>query len=77
LEGNTNVKIHPGTQPREIVKLKGKGMPRFRGYGRGDLLVRVNIAVPDKLTAHQRALLEELAKEFEQNVRVKSRKLRF
>jgi molecular chaperone DnaJ len=77
LEGNTSVKIHPGTQPREIVKLKGKGMPKFRGYGRGDLLIRVNITVPDKLTPHQRALLEELAKEFEQNVRVKSRKLRF
>ena len=77
LEGNTNVKIHPGTQPGEIAKLKGKGMPRFRGYGRGDLLIRVNIAVPDKLTPHQRELLEELAKEFEQNVRVKSRRLRF
>jgi molecular chaperone DnaJ len=77
LEGNTNLKIHPGTQPRETVKLKGKGMPRFRGYGRGDLLVRVNIAVPDKLTPHQKTLLEELAKEFEQNVRVKGRKLRF
>jgi len=76
LDGSTNVKIRPGTQPGEIIKLRGKGMPRFRGYGSGDLLVRVDIAVPEKLTEHQRALLEELANEFDQNVQPKKRKLR-
>jgi DnaJ-class molecular chaperone len=38
-------------------------MPRFRGYGRGDLLVRIGLSVPEKLTASQRALLEQLSKE--------------
>jgi molecular chaperone DnaJ len=51
-------------------------MPRFRGYGRGDMLVRVYIAVPEKLTEQQRVLLEQLAKEFDQNVKPKSRRLR-
>ncbi len=77
LDGDANVKIRSGTQPGEIVKLKGKGMPRFRGYGKGDLLVRVGISVPEKLTQQQRALLEHLAKEFDQNVESKNRKLRF
>lgn len=63
LDGNTDVKIPRGTQPGEIVKLKGKGMPRLRRYGRGDLLVRVDISVPRKLTKRQKTLLEELAKE--------------
>ena len=35
----------------EIIRLKGKGMPRFRGYGKGDLLVRVGITVPKRLAA--------------------------
>jgi molecular chaperone DnaJ len=77
LDGNTIVKIREGTQPGEIIKLKGKGMPRFRGYGRGDLLVLVNVSVPEKLTHQQRTLLEELAKEFDQKVRPKNRILRF
>ena len=38
-------------------------MPRFRGYGRGDLHVRIGVSVPEKLTAPQKALLEQLAKE--------------
>ena len=76
LEGNTNVKINSGTQPGEIIRLRGKGMPKFRGYGRGDLLVRVDVDVPEKLTDKQRALIEDLAKEFDQNVR-KNRRLRF
>jgi molecular chaperone DnaJ len=77
LEGPATVKIHAGTQPGEVIRLKGKGMPRFRGYGKGDLLVRVGVAVPEKLTQHQRALLEELAKELNQDVQSKSRRFRF
>jgi molecular chaperone DnaJ len=76
LEGNTNIRIRSGTKPGEIIRLRGKGMPRLRGYGRGDMLVRVDIAVPEKLTPQQRALLEQLAKEFDQDVKPKSRRLR-
>jgi molecular chaperone DnaJ len=52
-------------------------MPRFRGYGKGDLLVRVGISVPEKLTSKQRELLEQLAEEFDQDVKSKSRGFRF
>jgi molecular chaperone DnaJ len=77
LEGPITVKIHPGTQLGEVIRLKGKGMPRFRGYGKGDLLVRIGISVPEKLTQQQRTLLEQLAKEFDQDVQPKSHKFRF
>jgi DnaJ-class molecular chaperone len=40
------------------------------------MLIRVNIAVPEKLTEQQRNLLEQLAREFDQNVKAKSRRLR-
>jgi molecular chaperone DnaJ len=77
LEGPTAVKIHSGTQVGEVIRLKGKGMPRFRGYGKGDLLIRIGIPVPEKITSQQRALLEQLAKEFGEGVQPKARKLRF
>jgi molecular chaperone DnaJ len=77
LEGPITVRIHPGTQPGEVIRLKGKGMPRFRGYGKGDLLARVGISVPEKLTQQQRALLEQLAKEFNQDIQPRSRKFHF
>jgi molecular chaperone DnaJ len=73
LDGPTNIKIRPGTQVGEVVTLRGKGMPRFRGYGRGDLLIRIGISVPEKLTASQRELLEQLAKEFGSEVSKKSK----
>jgi len=69
LDGPATLKIKPGTQAGETMRLRGKGMPRFRGYGKGDLLVRVGISVPEKLTAKQRALLEQLAEEFNQDVK--------
>ncbi|NLF87683.1 molecular chaperone DnaJ [Candidatus Bathyarchaeota archaeon] len=75
LEGPATVKVHPGTQVGEVFTLRGKGMPRFRGYGRGDLNVRVGISVPEKLTASQKGLLEQLAKEFGTDAG-KSRKFR-
>jgi molecular chaperone DnaJ len=76
LEGPTTVKIHPGTQVGEVITLKGRGMPRFRAYGKGDILVRIGISVPEKLTPQQRMLLEELAKEFNSEVQ-KSHKFHF
>ena len=76
LEGDSTIKIQPGTQPGQVLRLRGKGMPRFRGYGRGDMLVRVNVAVPERLTSQQKALLEQLAKEFDQDVKPKGRSIR-
>jgi molecular chaperone DnaJ len=77
LDGSATVKIKPGTQAGENIRLKGKGMPRFRGYGKGDLLVRVGISVPEKLTFKQRALLEQLAEEFNQDIKSKKGIFRF
>ncbi len=76
LEGPTTVRVRAGTQVGDVITLRGKGMPRFRGYGRGDLFVRVGIAVPEKLTASQKALLEQLAKELGTDVS-KNRKFHF
>lgn len=68
LSGNAGVKISRGTRSGDIVKLEGKGMPKLNGRGRGDLLVRVDVSVPKKLTKKQKMLIEELAKEFRQEV---------
>jgi molecular chaperone DnaJ len=77
LDGSATVKIKSGTQAGETIRLRGKGMPRFRGYGKGDLLVRVGISVPEKLTAKQRDLLEQLAREFDQDVKHKKSRFGF
>jgi len=69
IEGKAALRIHPGTQPGQILRVRGRGMPKMGGHGRGDLRVRVNVIVPNKLTQRQRNLLEDLAKELDQNVR--------
>ncbi len=61
LDGKASVKIAAGTQNGTIFKLRGKGMPHLRGNGQGQLLVRVAVEVPTKLTAEQRRKLEEFA----------------
>ncbi|NLY39269.1 MAG: molecular chaperone DnaJ [Firmicutes bacterium] len=53
------LRIPEGTQPGTVFRLKGKGMPRLRGAGKGDLKVKVNVTVPRHLTARQRQLLKE------------------
>jgi curved DNA-binding protein len=69
IEGKAGLKIHPGTQPGQILRVRDRGMPRMGRVGRGDLRVRVNVVVPKKITQRQNTLLEELAKELDQNAR--------
>src|SRR6266540_2735417 len=60
--GDATLKVQPGTQTGAVYRVKGKGLPRVGEGGRGDLHVRVHVWTPTKLTAEQRALLEQLAK---------------
>jgi molecular chaperone DnaJ len=62
VDGKATLKIPAGTQNRKIFTLKGKGVPRPDGKGRGDQLIGVNVMTPERLTKEQRAALEELAK---------------
>jgi molecular chaperone DnaJ len=55
-----SVKIPAGTETGKLLKLKGKGAPRLKGSGKGDLLARVHVTVPKKLNKKQRELMEEL-----------------
>jgi len=60
LEGKmAEVSIPAGTQPGEVQRLKGLGMPRMEGYGKGDLYIRLKLVVPKKLTAEQKELLRK------------------
>lgn len=64
LEGDQKQSIPEGTQPGTVIKLRGKGIPRIRGNGRGDLYVKLNVEIPKKLNDKQRELLNKLALEF-------------
>ena len=61
LAGRAALKVPGGTPSGKVFRLKNQGMPSVYGRGQGDLLARVVVDVPRKLTARQRELLEELA----------------
>ena len=61
LDGPHQQTLPPGTQPGQVFRLRGKGMPNPRRNGRGDLLVQVNIEVPTRLDPREEALLRDLA----------------
>ncbi len=61
IEGTANIKIPQGTPSGRIFYLKGKGIPRLGGRGRGDQIVRVYVDVPKKITPRQKEILEEFA----------------
>jgi molecular chaperone DnaJ len=68
LDGKGKMRIPAGTQPGTVLRIKGKGVPRRGGTGRGDQRVEVQIEVPTQLTDRQRQLLEELARELGEDV---------
>ena len=63
LDGPTELKIPSGTQPGQVFHLKGKGVPRLQGSGRGDQYTRIAVEIPSKLSKKQKKLLEEFTGE--------------
>lgn len=62
LEGPEPLRIPPGTRAGTILRMRGAGLPHIGRRGRGDLLVRVDLEVPEKLSRKERAAVEELAR---------------
>lgn len=62
LDGSIRLKIPAGIQPEEVIKLKGKGMSRLYSRGRGDLLVRIKVNIPKKISREQKKIIEECQK---------------
>ena len=60
VDNNVKIKIEPGTQAGKILRLRGKGLPEVNGYGRGDLLVNVNVWIPKKLSREEQKMIEKL-----------------
>lgn len=63
IDGEVKVRIRPGTQSGTLVRLRERGVPNVRGRGRGDQYIRILVNIPDKLTRHQRELVEKLKEE--------------
>ncbi|NKE36582.1 molecular chaperone DnaJ [Natronococcus sp. JC468] len=61
LDGSVEFEVPEGTQSGETFRLQGKGMPRLRGRGQGDLYVKVQVVTPDSLNEEQRDALEAFA----------------
>lgn len=62
LDGETNLKIPPGTQSGKVFMIRNKGIPHLGGFGRGNELVRVIVWTPAKLTREEKELFAQLSK---------------
>jgi molecular chaperone DnaJ len=60
LSGKVKMKVPAGTQNGKVFRIKGEGIKRLRGYGRGDEIVKIKVRVPKKLSRKQKKLLKEL-----------------
>ena len=61
IDGSARLKIEPGTQPGKVLRMRGKGLPSVQGYGRGDLMVNVNVFIPQQTSAEDEKLIDQLA----------------
>lgn len=60
VDGKAKIKLSSGTQGGKVLRLKGKGLPDVNGYGRGDLLVNVNVWTPKNLSKEEKQIMEQL-----------------
>lgn len=61
VDGKVRVPVKAGTQPGEILRLRGKGLPVLNGYGKGDQLIYINIWTPQKLSSEEKTMVEKLS----------------
>jgi molecular chaperone DnaJ len=61
VDGKAKIKIDSGTQPGRILRLRGKGIPEVNGYGRGDLLVQINVYIPRTINKEEQKMFEKMA----------------
>ncbi len=61
LEGEETIRIPAGTQPGQVITLRGQGLPNVHNGRRGDMHIVVNVTIPRRLSAEQRELFEKLA----------------
>ncbi len=62
LDGNIKLKIPTGIDSGEIMRVRGKGIPSSRG-ARGDLLIKISIKIPKRLSNRSKKIIEELREE--------------
>jgi molecular chaperone DnaJ len=72
-DGRISLKVPSGSQDGKLLRVRGKGAPKLNGGGRGDLLARVRIAVPTRVTKAEREAIEALEKASHRDVREKLR----
>ncbi|HEU4450089.1 MAG TPA: molecular chaperone DnaJ [Gaiellaceae bacterium] len=72
-DGRISLKVPPGSQDGKLLRVRGKGAPKLNGGGRGDLIARVHVDVPTKLTKAEREAIEALQKASTRDVREKLR----
>ena len=63
LYGDVKLPVPHGTQPGTVFKVKGKGLPNYGGWGRGDQYVRVNVEIPKSLSDSQKELLKKFGEQ--------------
>ena len=70
-DGRISLKVPPGSQDGKMLRIRGHGAPKLKGGGRGDLLARLRVVVPTKLTKPEREAIENLQKVAQRDVREK------
>ena len=60
IDCKAKVKEDAGTQSGKVLRLKGKGLPDLNSYGRGDILVNINVWTPQHLSKEEKKMLEDI-----------------